>query len=104
MYPAIALKLEVEAMRYQVQHAFMSHSKEVEEQIGLALDKALKDFDFIAVVKEEAGRIITKAVKDAIASASSDLMWQEPIRDMIQAGASRKVREAIEQILSEHGR
>jgi hypothetical protein len=99
LIPNVMLRLDVEAMRYQIIHAFMSHSQEVQDEIGKQVDSALKDFDFAAVVKSEVDRVLREAVKSALAYACSRLMYENPIHEMIQRGAAEKVREAIENLL-----
>lgn len=99
MTPGIMIRLDIERMRYSVVHAFMEHTKEIETTLGDACDRALKDFDFDAIVKQESDVVIREAVKSAISHAVSKMMWEKPIHDIIKAGAERKVREAIEESL-----
>jgi hypothetical protein len=99
MAPVI-LRLDVEAMKYQVIHAFASHSREIEGEIEKAVGAAMKDFDFVAIVREEAQKCLAKAARDAVASAASAIMWEKPVRDLIASGASRLVYDAIKQSLA----
>lgn len=95
------IRLEVEGMRYSVIHAFTMHSVEIQQALDKALEKALSDFDFAAVVKAEADRVLRESVVKAVASVASSLMWSEPIASIIRDGAAQKVREAIEKSLGE---
>jgi hypothetical protein len=101
MLPGMMLRLDIEGMRYQVVHAFMDKSVEVEEEISRALDAALKDFDFMAIVKAEADRALRDAVKAAVVAACSGLLREEPIASLIRSGARAKVRAAIEEALKD---
>jgi hypothetical protein len=101
MTPALMLRLNIESMRYQVVHAFMDHSTEIEEEISKALDAPLKDFDFVAVVKAEADRALREAVKSAVVHAVASLTYEEPIASMIKDGARAKVKQAVMDALKE---
>jgi hypothetical protein len=50
-------------MRYQVVHAFMDRSVEIEHEISKTLDALLKDFDFATLVRQEADRAMRDAIK-----------------------------------------
>lgn len=95
MPPAIMLRLDVEAMRYQVVHAFADHSVEIQEAIGAEVEQALKSLDFSALVREVAQRELRKAVSDAVAHAASSICWDREVSAILKAGAAKKVRQAI---------
>jgi methylase of polypeptide subunit release factors len=101
MTPNLMIHLDVEAMRYRVVHAFADHSREIEQEIDSALIAAFHDFDFMAIVRAEADRVLRESVKAAIVSACSSLMREEPIADMIKDGARAKVRAALEEALKD---
>jgi hypothetical protein len=95
------IHLSIERMRYEVVHAFAAHSEELKEEIDRAITAAIKDFDFMAIVKQEAEQVLREAVKRNIAQAASAILWEEPICGLIKAGAANKVKQAIEQSLAD---
>ncbi len=96
MIPTIMLRLDVEAMKYKVVYAFMLRHEEIEREVQLSIDAALKGFDFNAIVKEAVDQELRKAVKQGVANAASAILWESPLREIIRDGAATKVREAIE--------
>ncbi len=101
MMPNVMLRLDVEAMKYSILHAFMSHSSECEKAIGESVDRVMREFDFEAVVKAEVDRVMKRAVVDAIASAVAKMTWQPEIAALFERGASKKMRQALESVLRE---
>ena len=101
MYPTVMLRLDVEAMRYSVIHAFSEKSAEIEQEIDCAILAAMHDFDFTAIVKAEADRALRESVKAAVVYACGALMREEPIASMIKDGARAKVRAAIEEAIKD---
>jgi hypothetical protein len=95
------LRLNVDSMRYQVVHAFASHSAEIEQEIDNALIAAMHDFDFAAIVRAEADKALREAVKAAIVSACSGLMLEPQIASLIRDGARSKVKAAITEALKD---
>jgi nitrogen regulatory protein PII-like uncharacterized protein len=95
----VMVRLEVEAMKYRVVHAFAQHSAEIEEEVESAIEAAMKDFDFVAIVREEAQKALTNAVKEAVAQAASSIMGEKPVRDIITAGAADLVYKAVKKSL-----
>lgn len=98
--PNVMIRLDVEAIRYQVIHAFSTHSKEVEGEIDRAVVAAIKEFDFTAIVKQETEAVLRQSIKSAISCMVAETLSQDPLRDLIKTGAAKKVREAIETILA----
>lgn len=99
MTPGVMIRLDVEAMRYQVVHAFADRHEEMAAEIGRQIETALKDFDFEKVVREEVARVILETTKRAVADACSRIMYESPVRDIIRDGAATKVRQAVEESL-----
>ncbi len=96
----VMVRLDVEAMKYAVVHAFTQRGEELTRLVEEQVDVALKEFDFAKVVREAVDQALLKAVKDSVAGACSAILWESPLRDIIRDGAARKVREAIEASLS----
>lgn len=101
MTPVPMIRLSVEGMSYQVVHAFAAHSEECEKAIKAAVAEELKDFDFAAVIKEELHRQLRDAVKKAVANAAASIVYQSPIRNMIEDIARKKVHAAVAKSLED---
>ena len=89
------IRLDVEAMKYQVVHAFAQRSEELQREISTAIDAAFEGFDFNIIVKQCVEEELRKAVKQSVANACSAILWESPLKDIIRNGAAAKVREAI---------
>lgn len=100
MTPPVMFRLDVEAMKYSIVHAFAAHSEDLQAIIEEEFDKALKAFDFKALVREAAATEIRKAVVSAVSHAASTVMWDKEIAAVLSTGAATLVRTAIKDALT----
>ena len=91
----VLIRLDVEAMKYQVVHAFAQRSQEIQHEIETGITAALKDFDFVAVVREEIARCLRKSVADAVANACVKIAYDPEVSALLTRGAAAKVRDII---------
>jgi hypothetical protein len=66
MYDMPKVRIDVEAMRYQIIHAFSQHNDEIEKALDQELVAQLKAFDFKAAVRQEIGQVLQGAISTAI--------------------------------------
>ena len=93
------LQLDMQAMRHNVVRMLSDREEEMKAAIESAITKAIANFDFDAIVREEVQRVISEGVKSAVAASCSRVMYEEPLSSIIDSAARAKVREAIERSL-----
>ena len=99
MTPPVMIRLEVEAMKYHVVHAFNEHQLQITKIIDAELERCLKTIDIEEIIRQECEKVLREGVVRSLGFAISQAFYQEPLKDVFQGVVASKVRESIEKML-----
>jgi poly(A) polymerase Pap1 len=91
------IHLELEQMRFELTQAIRLHHASIENSLNAQFKALIDGFDFDAVIRQEATRIIAESIRRALASA----VWRAFEDGDVQAVLGADVRGALLEILKE---
>lgn len=95
MRDPLLIRVDVEAMRYQVVHAFNQHMLELSGMLDTGIKKAIEQFDWDGEVAKAAQEALREGVRHSIEDAVRQVMYSTEMKREIKALAHTTVRRYL---------
>ncbi len=95
-YNPVFLRLTVEGIKYNVQHAFMQHELQLREIINKALDKEISAFNLEKLVEEEVKRLLPELIHETLQYHIRTGMQSESVQHSLKSIVDQSIRSYFE--------
>jgi len=83
------IKLEIEGMKHQIIHHFMSYQTELSDYVKTAIEDTINNFDYVSAVKQAAGEIIEGTINNYFKYGDGRKMIEDSLQKGLDEAFSR---------------
>jgi hypothetical protein len=95
MIPFPQIRITLDSMKVQLQHAFFDKSKEWKEALSEQIDEAVKNYPIEAEVQRQVIEILREQIRLALQRAFADAFQDEAIKQAVRAMVTERLHEAF---------
>ena len=97
MDPLVYVRLEVEGMRYQINHSFSTHQLQIAQMVDEKIKDAFNNFNMADIVTQEMNRLIPELVRTEIRNRVEKALWSNDVRQFIDRTVEQGIANFFEE-------